>query len=849
MWIFILLFSFGGKIQGVVYDADTKEPLPYVNVLVLNTEIGTTTDDEGRFYTLNVPPGKHSLEFSYIGYQTVKLENVIVETGQTVRLEVKMKTTAIEVSPITVISEKELIKKDMVGTTYIIRKEEIPILSMGQISEIITLQPSVVSFDTAIHVRGGRATEVDYMIDNVSIIDPQSGEPAINISKNIVNEVIFLPGSFDAEYGRAMSGVVNLISERPGPNFGGQIQGGSEMTTPYSYSFGHKNTQTLFNLPISQRLRTVFSLDLFHTDDWDPRTKINPHQQRDDYSVYGKVLWNQSGKLNLNLSYAGSRSQFDRYRPEYIFNLDHYRSDFKKGNLQVCNLNYLPDSKKFFNITVSRLWMNRKFGVREQGPYGIFEDFEFKRYQLLEYPRGTNKNPFGVGIFKIRTEGDYPEYQDHNSLVIKTNIRSDLQIHKYHEIKSGLEWAYLDLKRFAYLLSSDTTNPIVDDWYYFPKEYGIYLQDNIDYENLYMKVGFRYDYFSPEIPGISGTGVLSPRIGCSFMITDWLFFRTNIGRYTQPPLYDYVYRYYNLLPFPPYLDYLFWHIQGILGNPELKPEKTTSYEIGLQGIINKNLTANFCAYSKSTTDLVGVRKAQVGTFVHNRYFNIEYANIQGTDVILDYRNSIYRAKISYSLSWAKGTSSYADDVYWRYYYENPDTNVIPPAEEFYLDFDQRHRIFIQTDINLPFNIRFYALTYLGNGFPYTPPGSEGKYIERNIFRFPFQKQVDCHLDKDILFGKIKGNIFLEILNIFNWRHQISNLGTVVPLSWIKESDFNYTIPITSSYYHPAADFNHDGIISPHENYQAYVDLVKATDESPNNYSPPRRLRIGVSLGL
>lgn len=222
MWFFILLFSFGSKIQGVVYDADTKEPLPYVNVLILNTEIGTTTDDEGRFYTLNVPPGKHSLEFSYIGYQTVKLENVIVETGQTVRLEVKMKTTAIEVSPITVISEKELIKKDMVGTTYIIRKEEIPILSMGQISEIITLQPSVVSFDTAIHVRGGRATEVDYMIDNVSIIDPQSGEPAINISKNIVNEVIFLPGSFDAEYGRAMSGVVNLISERQGPNFGGQ---------------------------------------------------------------------------------------------------------------------------------------------------------------------------------------------------------------------------------------------------------------------------------------------------------------------------------------------------------------------------------------------------------------------------------------------------------------------------------------------------------------------------------------------------------------------------------------------------------------------------------------------------
>ena len=333
------------------------------------------------------------------------------------------------------------------------------------------------------------------------------------------------------------------------------------------------------------------------------------------------------------------------------------------------------------------------------------------------------------------------------------------------------------------------------------------------------------------------------------MITDKLFFRANIGRYTQPPLYDYVYRYYNLLPFPQYLDYLFWHIKGILGNPGLKPEKTTSYEVGFQGIVNRNLIMNFSAYSKSATDLVGVRRAIVGYKLHHRYFNIEYADINGIEIVFDLIGDVISGKISYSLSWAKGTSSYADDVYWRYYYENSDTNFVPPAEEFYLDFDQRHRIFIQCDAQLPFDTKFYVFGYFGNGFPYTPPGAEGKYYERDILLFPFQKQIDCYLSKKIPLGQTLVQIYAEILNLFNWKNQISCLGPIVPISWVKLENFQGSITISSSYYHPAADFNHDGIITPIEQYHAYLDLVYATDESPSNYNPLRRIRVGISIGL
>ncbi|MEO0095061.1 MAG: TonB-dependent receptor [candidate division WOR-3 bacterium] len=849
MWLIFVLLAIGGKIQGVVYDAETEEPLPYVNVVVLNTELGTATDDNGRFYILNVPSGKYTIEVSCLGYQTVKIENVVVQTDQVKKLEVSLKPTTIEIAPVTVVAERELIKKEMVGTTYILRKEEIAPLPIEKISDVVIFQPSVANLDTAIHIRGGRATEVDYLIDNVSIIDPQSGEPALNLSKNIVNEVIFLPGGFDAEYGRAMSGVINLITERPKSNISGQIQTGSEIQTPYCYSFGYGNFHSLLHLPIQKRVRSIVSFDLMHTDDWDPRTKITPHQRRDDYAFYGKLFYTPSGKINLGVSYAGSRTQFDRYRHNFKFNLDNFRSDWRKSNLQVVNINYLPDTRKFFNITISRLWTNKKFGVREPGPYGILDDFEFKRYQLYKYPHGTNKNPFGVMIYRSRTEGDYPEYQDQKSLVMKTNIKADLQVHKSHEIKSGIEYNYIDLRRFAYLLSSDTTQPIADHWHYYPKEYVFYIQDNIDLEGLYMKIGTRYDYFSPDIPGISGTHTISPRIGCSFMITDRLFLKTNIGKYTQPPLYDYVYRYYNLLPFPSYLAYLFNFTESILGNPGLKPEKTISYEIGLQGMITKNLIANFNAFSKSATDLVGVRRAIVGVTVHNRYFNIEYADIKGIEYILDWSNPVVNGKISYSLSWAKGTSSYADDIYWLYYYENPDTNAVPPAGEFYLDFDQRHRIFIQGDMSLPLKSRFYILCYFGNGFPYTPPGPEGKYRERNILQFPFQKQIDCYLSKNFFIGKTTGTVFIEVLNVFNWRYQISFFSTLVPRSAYPRENFDDYISIYAPYYHPAADFNHDGIIVPDEEYKAYQDYISALDDSDRNFTPPRRIRIGISFGL
>jgi outer membrane receptor protein involved in Fe transport len=363
-------------------------------------------------------------------------------------------------------------------------------------------------------------------------------------------------------------------------------------------------------------------------------------------------------------------------------------------------------------------------------------------------------------------------------------------------------------------------------------------------------IGCRYDYFSPDIDGIEPKIMISPRIGFSFMVTDKFLFRTNIGWYAQPPLYDYIYGYYNLLPLPPYIiadGYL-----PLVGNPGLGPEKTVSYEIGLQGEIRDNLLATFTAFYKDIKDLIGARFVDTLPHDYVEYRNIEYANVKGLEAVLDFANSIFTGKISYTLSWARGTSSYAQEVYKHIII---DPEFTPEAKEYDLDFDQRHRIFIQGIINLPVQTQLLLFGYFGQGFPYTPPGPEGKYEERNIYRLAFQRQIDCVISKSFRIGRLSLNVNLEIINLLDARYEIAAHYPLIALDNIDPWDFTNYVAINKDdgspnpYYSPPVDINHDGLITPHENYLAYRELMKDTDDWINANSAPRRARIGLTINF
>ncbi len=830
----ILLTSVSGKIQGTVTDAETNGPIAYANVSVLDTEMGAATDNEGNFYILNVAPGEYVVEVSCIGYGTKRIENIVVEYDKTARLKIILIPATIELSPVTVTRERPAVTKDMVGTTYLIRKADLPYLPIDYTASLISFQAAVARRDTALHVRGGRATEVQYMIDNVSIIDPQTGIVAIDLSKGIIDEVIFLPGGFNAEYGRAMSGIINMVTVYPADHLSMRVRGKTERAMPADYDFGYGNLQSAMHIPLTRSMRGYFSVDVMHTDDWDPRFHILPHKQRDDYSLYGKLHYSISRQLKLRLSGAASRTQFDRYETLWRFHLDHYLSDLRKGNLQTISLVYLPDSRRFFQLNVSRLYARKMYGVREEGDHGHFDDFVFRPYGSLEWPRPSMQNPYGAYVLEPYGAGDFPEYGDRRSQVIKTAFNTDLQIHRYHQVKAGGEYVFQDFNSFTYFVS-DSSSQLIDEYHYQPIEHSVYLQDNIDYKGVYAKLGCRYDYFSSDIEDIEPHHYISPRLGLSFEVTDRLIFRANVGRYAQPPLYEYMYGYYNLLPLPSYLT----GYVPIIGNPQLSPEKTTSYELGLQGEFKEDLSVTTSLFYKDVTDLIGTRQVRLLPLHHAyyQYVNIEYANIKGIETIAEFDQGIFTGKISYSLSWAKGTSSYASEF--------GDTIVERPAADYYLDFDQRHRIFMQGIFHLPFNSQLYVFGYFGNGFPYTPPDPEGKYEERNYERLPFQRQIDCVLSKLFRIGHLALSFDLEVINLLNHQYEITPHYPLI--RQVHLSDFDDFISIASDYYSPPADLNHDGVITPLEDYESYVAIREATDDYVNSYAAPRRVRIGITM--
>jgi outer membrane receptor protein involved in Fe transport len=466
--------------------------------------------------------------------------------------------------------------------------------------------------------------------------------------------------------------------------------------------------------------------------------------------------------------------------------------------------------------------------------YSTFDDFMFRPYNSLTWQRPSLNNPFGAYVMKPYCAGDYPEYGDKTSQVIKSTLNTDIQVHRYHQMKAGLEYVLQDFNTFVYFIS-DSLHQLTDEYDYQPREYSIYLQDNIDYKGLFAKIGCRYDYFSTDVEGIEPKHHISPRLGLSFEVNDKFIFRANVGQYAQPPLYDYVYGYYGLLPLP---SYLFGYVP-IIGNPELSPEKTVSYELGLQGEINPNLSTTVNMFYKDVSDLIGTRQVRLLPLHHEyfQYVNIEYANIKGIEAILEFEQGIFTGKISYTLSYAKGTSSYASEF--------GDTIVERPASDYYLDFDQRHRVFVQGVFHLPLASQIYVFGYFGNGFPYTPPDPEGKYEERNYQRLPFQKQIDCVLSKAFRVAGVTVNLDFEIMNLLNHQYEISPHYPQIREAHL--SDFDDFLSFESNYYSPAADLNHDGLITPIEDYNSYVDIRQATDDEIHAYSAPRRARVGFSV--
>jgi len=230
----VLLFSFiisniyagtTGKISGSVTDAETGEGLPGVNVIIENTGMGASTDVDGIYFIINIPVGNYSVRAGMIGYNTMIMTEVAVRGDLTTSIDFGMTVKVLEADQqVIVVAERPMVQKDLTSGRAIISAEEMKAMPVESLAGVIATKAGIVSDPNgAIHIRGGRSSEVTYMIDGVPVTNLSSGGLAVGLETGAVQELQILSGTFNAEYGQAMSGIINIITKEGGQDYSGNF--------------------------------------------------------------------------------------------------------------------------------------------------------------------------------------------------------------------------------------------------------------------------------------------------------------------------------------------------------------------------------------------------------------------------------------------------------------------------------------------------------------------------------------------------------------------------------------------------------------------------------------------------
>jgi len=218
-WLFMLLLfpvlasAQTGKIRGVVTDKNSGETIIGANVVISGTTRGSATNIDGEYIIIGISPGKYNLEVSYLGYKKVVISDVLVRIDLTTTQDFPLEEETFQGEEITVVATKELVQKDVTASLASVGREQIQAIPVESLAEVVGLQAGVVDG----HFRGGRQGEVGYWVDGIPVTDVFNGGVGQNIENNSVQEVQVVTGAFAAEYGQAMSGIVNIVT-RDGSN-------------------------------------------------------------------------------------------------------------------------------------------------------------------------------------------------------------------------------------------------------------------------------------------------------------------------------------------------------------------------------------------------------------------------------------------------------------------------------------------------------------------------------------------------------------------------------------------------------------------------------------------------------
>jgi outer membrane receptor for ferrienterochelin and colicin len=556
---FTVIAGTTGKIAGKIVDKADNQPLPGANIRVEGTTLGAASGLDGQFVILSIPPGTYSVKASFIGYGDMVVSNVKISIDATTRVNFELSAAVLELGEVVeVVATRELIQRDLTATTAIVSSENIESLPVTEVNEVIRLQAGVVEKD-GLHFRGGRAGEVAYWIDGVPVTDAFDGSTIVDVNKDVVQELQVISGAFNAEYGQALSGIVNIVTKEGSNRFGGSVTSyvGDYLSRNDDFNWGlypdgtpapsvplfrdikdfdpvaiRNFDGTLFGAIVKDKLFFNVNARYIYFDGWlRGQRRFQPHNigytdstgafipSRDadglgnnkfepmnwNRKIFGqaKLTYRLSPNIKLSNTTILDNVEFQEYDRSFILNSDGNLNKFRNGITSILKLTHLLSSRTFYDVAVS-------FTEKHFQQY-VYEDIHDSRYV---HPRLLDQQ-----LFSFKTGGVNMQHFDRRTSTYLGKLDITSQVTNTHEVKTGAEFRrhrifFEDIFLRPVLSQSDidlaTDSPFIetlvpdlsetghDRHKHNPVEFSVYLQDKIELRNFIVNIGIRMDYFNPD---------------------------------------------------------------------------------------------------------------------------------------------------------------------------------------------------------------------------------------------------------------------------------------------------------------------------------------------------------------
>lgn len=502
-----------------------------------------------------------------------------------------------------------------------------------------------------------------------------------------------------------------------------------------------------------------------------------------------------------------------------------------------------------------------------------------------------------------RINNPYNNYTKQKTLSFGGKINLLYQAGSHHEFKVGGEYNYYTIRRYSLApvklagnsrsVADGDPNLIytqLDNYGYdvfgnesdtgltkskHPVFAAAYVQDKLEYSDLVLNLGFRLDYI--DIDGqrfkdpqnitftqdnliaqdsllkVDPITQISPRFGFSFPVTDKTVFHAQYGKFIQQSRLRDVYQGYNLISA---------NIKGglAISNPVgfgLKPERTTSYEIGFKQQIGENMAFDITGFYKDIKDQTQIRQvyglANTSTPTYYAWVNGDFTTVKGVEFKLDIRRTQrIAASFDYTYSDAEGTGSNPSTGF-RMIWQSATSTPFFPQQIAPLDFNQTHKGSINVDYRFAENdgpvilgskvlenFGFNLLFSFGSGYNYTRwIGFENLRtpIEPlNASQTPWTYQIDLKVDKSVSFVGLNLNIYVWVTNLLNTenvRSVFNNSGSAYDDGYLA-SDLGKSKTSGYEKYGP-------------EIVNTYKKLYAAQNYDAAKLGVPRQVRLGVRL--